>query len=73
MKPKKGGRHRIYHILNRLHEFKQTAPDEEYTNICPIYSPPQECVKGKCVWYDEARQECWILNPKPLKDKPGER
>jgi len=72
MKPKKEkGGNRVYNILNRIQEFKQLGGRTDYARICPIYSPPQKCVKGECVWWDENSQKCWVLNPRPLREKPG--
>lgn len=73
MKPKKNKRDEktIYSILNRLNDFKQGTRAADHTKTCPIYSPPQNCVKSECVWYNVAQQDCWIQNPRPLKDRPA--
>ena len=59
----------IYGILQHLHRFKQGSWDDEPAEICPVYSPPQKCVKGECVWYSITDRQCWVLHPKPFRDQ----
>ena len=62
---KKHKRHEVYDILERMHKLKVERENIIGSDVCPIYSPPQKCVRVKCLWFDTSDMKCWITNPKP--------
>ena len=60
-------KHKIYDLILDIHKFKankEVIETKKEIKKCPIYSPGQECVGTKCLWYDKINSECWVLNPK---------
>ena len=60
-------KHKIYDLILDMHKLKtkkEITRTQKEIKKCPIYSPDQECVGTKCLWYDKIHSECWILNPK---------
>ena len=63
----KDSRHRIFDDLEKLNRLKVERQRVLPGRICPIYTPAQDCVGSKCLWFDLSDMECWILNPKPKR------
>ncbi|MFH1787839.1 MAG: hypothetical protein ABH834_00470 [Candidatus Altiarchaeota archaeon] len=63
----KKNRHAIFDELERLHKLKVEREFSKPAKICTVYSPVQDCVGSKCIWFDVSDMSCWVLNPKPKK------